>query len=151
MGDLSVIDAQIMRALERAADNGLACPTNSEICAIIGAASTTAGVNALARLQRAGHIRVERFQIARRVTIAATGKATFVAPGYDVPHWRDRDAQYCKPKPVSKRLCGIRSEPRQIEAEIPRPVFRDPCPRCGIRGDIGCEHHTPRLSMGAFA
>lgn len=25
----------------------------------------------------------------------------------------------------------------------PQPVTRDPCPRCGIRADIGCKHQRP--------
>lgn len=26
------------------------------------------------------------------------------------------------------------------QAEEPRIVERDPCPRCAVRGDIGCRH-----------
>lgn len=30
---------------------------------------------------------------------------------------------------------------RPSEAKLPPRVERDPCPRCGVRGDIGCRHH----------
>jgi len=29
-------------------------------------------------------------------------------------------------------------------------VHRDPCPKCGVRQDIGCGHSGAPLSMGAF-
>jgi len=29
-------------------------------------------------------------------------------------------------------------------------VSRDPCQRCGVRGDIGCRHNPAPISMGAF-
>lgn len=30
--------------------------------------------------------------------------------------------------------------PIVILAELPRAVSRDPCPNCGVRGDVGCIH-----------
>lgn len=36
------------------------------------------------------------------------------------------------------RLMFVEGERVEI-ADIPR-VWRDPCPRCGVRADIGCEH-----------
>lgn len=32
------------------------------------------------------------------------------------------------------------------EASMPEPVFRDPCPMCEVRADIGCRHR-PRQVM----
>lgn len=43
--------------------------------------------------------------------------------------------------PVTKRpgrKPGQPTEPKQ--APLTEPVNRDPCPRCGVRGEIGCEH-----------
>jgi hypothetical protein len=43
------------------------------------------------------------------------------------------------------RIRGItRTETEQRRAELPR-VDRDACPRCGVRGDIGCRHSGERL------
>lgn len=36
------------------------------------------------------------------------------------------------------------------EASVPDPVGRDPCPRCGVRGDIGCHHRKARLAAAVF-
>jgi hypothetical protein len=35
-------------------------------------------------------------------------------------------------------------------AYVPIWVDRDPCPRCAVRGDIGCAHSRQRITMGAF-
>ena len=34
----------------------------------------------------------------------------------------------------------IRRSYAKIREDAPEPVTRDPCPRCGVRGDIGCSH-----------
>jgi hypothetical protein len=26
---------------------------------------------------------------------------------------------------------------------LPQADSRDPCPRCGVRGDVGCDHQAP--------
>lgn len=44
-----------------------------------------------------------------------------------------------------------KTEPLTAE-EIPaRRVYRDPCPRCGTRGDIPCGHNHSPLSNVVFA
>lgn len=30
---------------------------------------------------------------------------------------------------------------------LPQPVDRDPCPRCGVRHDVGCNHSRAPLGM----
>lgn len=32
---------------------------------------------------------------------------------------------------------------------LPPRVDRDPCPRCGTRGDLGCGHRRPQPTIGA--
>ena len=41
-----------------------------------------------------------------------------------------------KPKPERRMSEGAR-RPAEV---LPDPVFRDPCPRCNVRADIGCRH-----------
>lgn len=36
------------------------------------------------------------------------------------------------------------------DGSIPEPVDRDPCFRCGVRGDIGCRHRPARDGGGAI-
>lgn len=31
----------------------------------------------------------------------------------------------------------------KLDHAAPAPVMRDPCPRCAVRGDIGCRHRKP--------
>jgi hypothetical protein len=35
------------------------------------------------------------------------------------------------------------------EENLPPRVYRDPCPRCGVRGDIGCGHSKGALGWCA--
>ncbi len=65
---------------------------------------------------KAGVIEVETFANARRVTIMRTGKRTRYERGSELPLEQD---------------------------VLPRPVDRTPCPRCGTRKDIGCDHQRP--------
>jgi hypothetical protein len=34
---------------------------------------------------------------------------------------------------------------RRLMGPIPPKVYRDPCPRCGTRGDLDCGHGIVRL------
>lgn len=78
---------KIYRLLNSAAEAGEQCPTNQEIADLIGYSSTSKSSDAIAALERAGRITVERFQCSRRVTITASGKST-VLTGKRAPHWR---------------------------------------------------------------
>lgn len=44
---------------------------------------------------------------------------------------------------------GFRKAGQAADRLIPptEPVDRDPCPRCGVRRDIGCGHSPERLGM----
>lgn len=60
-----------------------------------------------------------------------------VLPGY---HRREN---------MGRKAAGLmKASLRQERLEPPSaPVNRDPCPRCGVRRDIGCEHTPCRLGM----
>lgn len=49
-------------------------------------------------------------------------------------------------RPKYNKTTHLRFAGGPVES-IPAPVFRDPCPRCGVRGDIGCAHHAARLHV----
>ncbi len=117
--------------LVRAATAGAPCPGNVRLAQIIGRKSQSSATKVLDNLVSRGMIRLERFQNHRIVTIVATGKRTAGEPG--IPH---------------KARCGNRWTVRhnaEIDDEaLPARVDRDPCPRCGVRADIGCRHSPVR-------
>lgn len=131
-------DATALHMIERAAERGDRCPTNSDISVALGCYSTGVASAVVSRLERAGFIVMERGNNSRVATVISTGKRTAGVVGK--PHWRTRPenrfrqhVRYMAPiKPPE-----IKPEPRQPNTTR---VFRDPCPRCGTRADIGCEH-----------
>lgn len=36
---------------------------------------------------------------------------------------------------------------RQAQQPTSAPVHRDPCPRCGVRGDVDCGHNKQRIGV----
>ena len=60
------------------------------------------------------------------------------------------------PRPRGIRLAEL-DAPRRVmsasepEASIAKRVSRDPCPRCAVRGDIGCRHRPWTLKSGSNA
>jgi hypothetical protein len=50
---------------------------------------------------------------------------------------------------IGMYAAGIRKAGLSADRRVPptEPVDRDPCPRCGVRGDIGCGHSRVRLGM----
>jgi len=59
-----------------------------------------------------------------------------------------RRQPYTHAKPSTGRyLSGIIKAKRKEDQLIPptEPVDRDPCPRCGVRRDIGCGHSLAPL------
>ena len=82
-------DRRGLAILEFAAKEGQPCPKNETFCMRLGFASTSGPVAMLARLERKGMIRVQRFQRSRVVEIIASGKKT-AAPENTTPHWRDK-------------------------------------------------------------
>ena len=71
-----------LRLLIEAAERGEACPTNDQIGQMLGNSSSANASYTVAKLEREGHIRVERFQSRRRITIVSTGKSTAPLPSW---------------------------------------------------------------------
>lgn len=63
-------------ALVRAANNGVACPSNEDLSRSLGYASPTKASDLIALLEAMGFITVERGHMMRVVTIVKTGKRT---------------------------------------------------------------------------
>ena len=83
--------------LKFAANEGQPCPKNETFCMELGFASTSGPVAMLARLERKGMIRVQRFQKSRMVEIIASGKKT-AEPENTTPHWRARRKARVRPR-----------------------------------------------------
>lgn len=117
--------------IERAAAAGEAAPTNKRLGAILGAKSATAGENCVRHLEKHGLISVERFHYARRFTIVATGKSTAKPKNARPP---------VSPQEAMAAPRGRRTYAEIAETIVPPSQRRDPCPRCGVRADVGCSH-----------
>jgi hypothetical protein len=134
-------DETVLRMVTEAANAAKPCPTNREIADALQLSSNSGPVLILARLAKAGLITVEQFQCERRVTINATGRRTKV---YNTqPHWRDVPEGERKPSTYRPRPRTISRVEQRVKIEHCKIVDRDPCWRCGTRGDLGCEHRKP--------
>ena len=88
-GELPNWDRIAFDLIVRAAERGDRAPTATDIQEAVGCNSVSSTVNIVQRLERRGLIRVERHQVARRITVVETGKST--APvNNTAPHWRAR-------------------------------------------------------------
>lgn len=127
-------------ALKRAAEHNQPCPTNEQLGELCGSLSPTFAVERLKSLVRRKLIVVERFANNRIVTIVATGQQTKGERG--APHWRDVKKHKPKPKKLAVRPRRVtESDARNLPVDQTQMVERDPCPRCGVRKDIGCIHY----------
>lgn len=144
-------DMRVYREICAAADANKPCPSNPEIAGMLGKDSVSAGVSCLARLAERGLITVRRYQITREVTVVATGRSTYVHPSQAVAHWRDRPDGQTTIRPACTPVAQRLHHEREPEVDDADRVNRDPCPRCGIRADVGCHHSHNPISMGAFA
>ena len=115
-----------LRAIEYAVAAGERAPTNVQLAALMGAKSATAGATCIASLEERGLIVVHRFHHGRTITLTRTGASTAPPP----------NPQPRRERPKRNSHCFV---PQRV-TEAPSPVFRDPCPRCGIRADVGCAH-----------
>lgn len=152
-----------MLMILQAADQGAPCPSNAEIADQLDMARKADVVDVIRTLERRGLITVERFSKSRRrVTIVGTGKQT-AHTGGEKPHWRLRPV--AEEVAAEARAAGIRRAVAGMNANVSNPlplndrpqvaaprggeiVDRDPCPRCGVRRDIGCRHTARTLRVG---
>lgn len=137
-------EQKILEIVTAAANAGEPCPTNSKLADMMHFKSHSGPLGLLQRLQSRGLITLERFQVERRVTINATGRRTKV---YNTqPHWRDIENYKAAgdkfppmPRARTSRGCPRNVVKPAMETEILERVSRDPCFRCGTRGDVGCD------------
>jgi len=112
--------------LVKAALAGVVCPSNLTLCEALGATSVSTPAHAIARMAKAGRLRVKHCSNGREIYLV------------------DLDITIVSKKRVFTRKRNDR--PAAVAADKPMPsgsiVSRDPCFRCGVRGDVGCEH-TP--------
>lgn len=118
-------ETTVLSALIRAADGGEPCPSNTQLVELTGVCGTCSIHRAILQLERKGLIRVERGSRTRVVAILASGKRT-------APTLIERRSAHRPRKPDFERL----------NLPIPAPVHRDPCARCGARGDVDCGHRA---------
>lgn len=121
----------ILDYLTEVADRDEVCPRNAVIAEAIGVKDAQNLPMWLGRLERDGWIDIERFGFERRVTIKSTGKATAMPANVSVV--RESRHQTTHKDMMVERGVMI--------------VSRDPCLRCGVRGDIGCEHQAPSIPV----
>jgi len=121
-------ERDLLAVLTRAAAVGDAAPSNDALAVACGFKSDAAPVNVLRRLERMGLVVTERGPCGRRFTIVATGARTA---------WG---------RAVGERVDFSRETADESAAAAQR-VDRDPCPRCGVRRDIGCGHSGRALSV----
>jgi hypothetical protein len=123
-------DVRVLALITEAVEANKPCPSNPQLARAVGLRAASFGHRAIERLRQAGLITVEHGPCARVVTIVATGGRTAGEPGKQ--HWRGRASTggfRRRAEPVGPPL-----------SSLPPPVHRDPCPRCGVRRDVGCSH-----------
>ncbi len=118
----------IYDALVRAARAGAPCPSNTELCRLVGATSVATPAHSIARMAKDGKLRVTSASNGREIHIVELD-VTIVSKMRTKNRTRERDT----------------AQAERTAARTPPPasrVSRDPCFRCGVRADVGCEH-TP--------
>jgi len=120
--------------LVKAALAGEPCPSNAALCEALDASSVSTPAHAISRMAKAGRLRVKHCSNGREVYLV------------------DLDVTIVSKTRVLTRKRNDR--PAAVAPDMPMPsdslVSRDPCFRCGVRGDIGCEH-TPEWARPTTA
>ncbi|MFA7604518.1 MAG: MarR family winged helix-turn-helix transcriptional regulator [Novosphingobium sp.] len=135
---LSPSEGAIYHRLVLAAERGQPCPRNSQICDDLGMLSSATVSAMIGAIEMKGWIRVERGNCRRVVTIVETGART--AGKVNDRHWRLRPQSSAPRQPATARA---RASAKAEDTGPPPPApiaSREPCFRCGVRGDIGCRH-----------
>lgn len=124
---------ELLALLTECADKGAPFPRNDDICErllIIGAGNPYEYIR---HLEQNGLIRVERKGYIRRATIVSTGRRTDWSP------------PLAKKRQRSGFVHHVNAEAFSDDALARLRVERDPCPRCGVRADVGCSHRGQTL------
>jgi hypothetical protein len=143
-------DLVVLAAFTGAASAGLPCPSNEDFALMIGAATRGAAVNIIRKLRQCGLIAVEHIGRGRRVTILQTGAVTAPVQGKR----RDLNLQLARQAETKARRRPVLPSLAAL-AEPLATVDREPCFRCGARGDFGCKHRPSpsgaHSAAGSFA
>jgi hypothetical protein len=128
--------AVLLAALTEAAARNAKCPDNADLARLIGLEKPHSVLPYLKFLEDQGLILQQRYQMAKQVTIVATGAKTFVQPSRQVPHWRDREGgredegRPLSAAKVAERNAPERCNPRGKQAEAGfQPALVTPCQR----------------------
>lgn len=135
-GTIALAEQRMIKMLElltACANEGRPAPSNPELAETLGLERPHSVCDMLQRLELRGDVSVQRFVNSRIVTITATGKSTAGKPG--TVHWTRRKRAL---DTALRQRDG--HEPAFGPAPTPVRTDRDPCPCCGVRRDIGCEH-----------
>jgi hypothetical protein len=68
------------------------------------------------------------------------------------PYWEHRSQAEIMFGPLSLVPGGTHMVPKGLMSEadiLARRVYREPCPRCGVRADIGCPHSNHRDGLAS--
>lgn len=141
-------DAKLLELLTRCAAEGRVAPSNAELTSLLKLERANTVPRIVKRLEERGLIVVERYSCSRIITIVATGQRTGGVPG--TPHWLDANrARPAEKKPKGDRAPVVRPPVVRTQPQ-PVSVDRNPCPRCGVRGDVGCRHSRQAASQILF-
>ncbi|WP_394658445.1 hypothetical protein [uncultured Novosphingobium sp.] len=130
-------DEIILAELTAIAAAGERCPANTELAKKISARGSFTVSRIFEKLEKRGLIEVERRNAARRIRIVATGDQTAPVTG---KLYHDRDMSQFAAKQAQARAALKRPLPPLPEITEAPDSPRDPCFRCGVRGDVGCKH-----------
>lgn len=160
----------IYRAIRAAAIDRKPCPTNKELALSIGCSSTGLASAIVSELEDDSALAIVRGARARKVTIRAIGMATWVPENMKViprsswalrgpkiaaancmgnlandrRHKSERGAIF-RPRAVLEhgKPVAVAIAPAEHDDARPAALTREPCPKCGTRGDLGCTHFSP--------
>ena len=133
--------ARLMAVLEATALAGEPCPTNPELGARLGYDSSYPS-ELMRTLEIERKIAVQRGTRGRIVTILADGPAKGCSTETDAARIR---SYHKVSRTIVRRKAGEIAAAETGHPDVPlgQLVARDPCLRCGTRGDLGCRHQAP--------
>jgi DNA-binding transcriptional ArsR family regulator len=128
--------AIILAALTESAKRGAACPSNHQLVKLIGGGSPARVSWIITKLEEAGLIEVDRFQDARIITIADTGRST-ASLGV-----KGNSLHMPRGGVKARRASPINRVEDRFEPPVPEvlPMPRVSCPWCGVTSMVGCSH-----------
>ena len=135
-----VAQARLLKVLEDCALAGAPCPSNAELGALLGYDQSYPS-SLVTHLELQGLIAVQRGTRGRVVTILAEGTAKGCSTDGDGARIRN----YHQVQRTIVRRTRFQAEAVQTgnpAVPLGQLVARDPCQRCGTRGDLGCRHQA---------